>query len=382
MVINCPECSTKFRVNPERIPDAGAKVRCARCKHVFLVEKSIPEEVPAPIIAEPVAPPAEPVVEEKTEAADEQQHVNSADTEEDGFSYDQFRDLDATKSEDEDFTFGGEEEVESAVVEEPSADSVEDTNSDDFDEDDAFSFSAQEEEPAVEKTDDSLTEADSTEDDNKEEPEAPEEEEKVADVFAEEESEAEPEAPTPAVTPQKSNPSSSIIRVLLLLVLGLVIIGGALYFINGPEQLEQAIQQIFGQQTSPAESGKIDLTNLEGKFIKNKDAGELFVIRGEATNNFNEARAAIQVKGVIFDPNGKPLLQKTIFCGNPINDQELQVLPFDKLEEMMRNQFGKSLNNMKVNSKDAIPFVIAFRNLPKNLSEFSVDVTSSEPAVK
>ena len=76
------------------------------------------------------------------------------------------------------------------------------------------------------------------------------------------------------------------------------------------------------------------------------------------------------------------MLQKTIFCGNPINDQELQTLPFNKLEEMMRNQFGKSLDNMKVNSQEAIPFVIAFRDLPKNLSEFSVDVTSSEPAAK
>ncbi len=40
MIIICPECATKFDVAAERIPAGGAKVRCARCKHVFQVEKT------------------------------------------------------------------------------------------------------------------------------------------------------------------------------------------------------------------------------------------------------------------------------------------------------------------------------------------------------
>ncbi len=46
MIIVCPECSTTFNVNSDRIPDGGARVRCARCQHVFLVEKSLEPEVP------------------------------------------------------------------------------------------------------------------------------------------------------------------------------------------------------------------------------------------------------------------------------------------------------------------------------------------------
>ena len=64
MVIICPECSTKFRVKAERIPDAGAKVRCARCKHVFLAQKPIGEEpliIAPPIIEPPVEEPPPPV---------------------------------------------------------------------------------------------------------------------------------------------------------------------------------------------------------------------------------------------------------------------------------------------------------------------------------
>jgi predicted Zn finger-like uncharacterized protein len=45
MVITCPECSTRFNVTEERIPDAGAKLRCARCRHVFMVSQTVAEEV-------------------------------------------------------------------------------------------------------------------------------------------------------------------------------------------------------------------------------------------------------------------------------------------------------------------------------------------------
>lgn len=392
MVIVCPECSTKFRVNPERIPDAGAKVRCARCKHVFLAEKPIPEEQPAKMSPEPETsfeqpaeePPAFPAEAISEETTAEEPFVPSPEAEEDRFSYDQFRDLDTTKPDDEDFTFGTEEETEEVPVATPSSDFDQEVFSEDQEEE-AFSFSGPEDDSAAEQptiTTADKAEATAVEDEAK--ASDPEAQEKIASIFAADEpaTKPEPAKAAAAVAVQKSSPSTSIIRILLLLILGLVIIGGALYFINGPEQIEQAIQQIIGQQTHPMESGKIALTKLEGKFINNQGAGELFVIRGEATNNFKEARAGIQVKGVIFDQNGKPLLQKTIFCGNPINDQELQTLPFSKLEEMMRNQFGKSLDNMKVNSKETIPFVIAFRDLPKTLSEFSVDVTSSEPANK
>jgi len=171
--------------------------------------------------------------------------------------------------------------------------------------------------------------------------------------------------------------------MLLLLIIGILIIGGVFVYINGPDQLNQTFQQIFGQQMNrPVQTGQITLSELEGKFIKNKHDGDLFLIHGEAINNFSQPRAAIQVKGVIFDPNGKPLLQKTVFCGNPITLEELQTLSFVELEKIMGNQFGKDLSNMKVGSKKSIPFDIVFKELPQNLSEFSVKVTSSEAVTK
>ena len=44
MIITCPECLTKFRLDDERIPEEGARTRCSRCQHVFEVQKPPPPE--------------------------------------------------------------------------------------------------------------------------------------------------------------------------------------------------------------------------------------------------------------------------------------------------------------------------------------------------
>jgi len=49
---------------------------------------------------------------------------------------------------------------------------------------------------------------------------------------------------------------------------------------------------------------------------------------------------------------------------------------------MMGNQFGASLANLNVTSGQSIPFTIVFRNLPKSLSEFVVEVVDSKPVTK
>lgn len=326
MIIVCPECSTKFDVNADRIPDAGAKVRCARCKNVFTAYKEPDVEL--------IEDNGDDFVEEEGTPAVETSENTTEDTD---FSYDKFQELDS---------------------EEPAA---EESNDD-------FSYADLAKELASEGKQNAAAE---TAEEN-----AENNCEATTDV-------AEPEFPNQPASVKKGGPLASIIRILLTLILIIMIAVGIFIYQNGTEQLEQTIKQIIGQQTSaPVQTGQVNIDNWEGKFVLNKKAGELFLIRGEAINNFTEARAAIQVKGVVFDQNGKPLRQKTVFCGNAISDKDLLSLSFPELEKMMGNQFGKALSNMKINSKQRIPFDIVFNELPKNLSEFSVIVTSSQPATK
>ncbi len=353
MIIVCPECSTKFDVNSDRIPDGGAKVRCARCKHVFRAEKPLDLQPQHPGEGDFFA--EEAVTDSPIEETSSSESFDEPIADDSNFSYDKFQELDSEAMDEETFTFGAETETENGDITDTESTEKLDTIEKIF----------------IAKDEDSVP------------PEAVAEEAVVNKTSTKVEPPTQSKVASRPVEKKKGGPISSIIRILLLLILAILIIGGVFVYINGPDQLNQTIQQIFGQQTNrPVQTGQITLSELEGKFIKNEHDGDLFLIHGEAINNFSQPRAAIQVKGVIFDQSGKPLLQKTVFCGNPISLQEIQTLSFVELEKIMGNQFGKDLSNMKIESKKSIPFDIVFKDLPQNLSEFSVKVTSSEAVTK
>ena len=39
MVVSCPKCKAKYRVDPAKIGDKGSKIRCSKCKTLFIVRK-------------------------------------------------------------------------------------------------------------------------------------------------------------------------------------------------------------------------------------------------------------------------------------------------------------------------------------------------------
>lgn len=55
MVITCPSCSARYRLNPDKIKGRGAKITCPKCEHVFVVFSDSDAEAPRP--AAPSAPP-------------------------------------------------------------------------------------------------------------------------------------------------------------------------------------------------------------------------------------------------------------------------------------------------------------------------------------
>jgi predicted Zn finger-like uncharacterized protein len=62
MVAGCPKCSTRYRVDPERIGPDGAKLRCTKCSAVFLVRAPLAASEPPPAAPEPKTAP-EPEVD-------------------------------------------------------------------------------------------------------------------------------------------------------------------------------------------------------------------------------------------------------------------------------------------------------------------------------
>lgn len=75
MIITCPNCSTRFMLEDDQMPDAGRKVRCARCAHVWHAdanaEPAIAPREPAPVPAQAQA---------QDQAQDQDQAAPSDDT--------------------------------------------------------------------------------------------------------------------------------------------------------------------------------------------------------------------------------------------------------------------------------------------------------------
>jgi predicted Zn finger-like uncharacterized protein len=185
-------------------------------------------------------------------------------------------------------------------------------------------------------------------------------------------------------TPRRSGfspfPLTAIIFALLF-VLGISAIG--FYFVkSGPAAFNQLglgfVTNWLGM--TAAEEGGIVISKSVAAFQQNKEVGELFVVRGEAVNNFTKSRASIHIKVTLFDNRGRALLHKGAYCGNRLSSEQLATLPMAKIDEAMNNQFGDSLSNLGVKPGKGLPFVVAFANVPPEAVDFAVEVTGSTVA--
>jgi predicted Zn finger-like uncharacterized protein len=47
MIVQCPDCSTRYRLEPDLVPRERIRVRCPKCRYVFALDGRIREEEPA-----------------------------------------------------------------------------------------------------------------------------------------------------------------------------------------------------------------------------------------------------------------------------------------------------------------------------------------------
>jgi len=189
---------------------------------------------------------------------------------------------------------------------------------------------------------------------------------------------------TPAASAQEELPPLSITsrrkespRISGMLVfMGIIITGLVIFYaVWGYMTLTEDKGQISTQ-----EAGRITVRSVEASFIKNKKAGDLLVISGEAVNEYNKPRAAIQIKGLVFGADGEEVSSKIAFCGNPLTEEQLATMTMAQIEAAMANQFGDSLANMEVAPGDAIPFVIVIPKPPAGATDYGVEPVGSTVA--
>ena len=170
--------------------------------------------------------------------------------------------------------------------------------------------------------------------------------------------------------------------LLILILLGLCGATGYFYWIGEFPDVNSLLKHFMPPAAPPATTSLIKVTDLNGFFLNNTEAGQLFVVQGKAVNNYPEPRSAMEVQAKLFNRDGKLLRTRTAYCGNSISEEELRSLSLTKLRERSDNQFGDSLSNLNVAPGKSVPFTIVFNDLPSDLAEFTVEPGDSIPGSK
>ena len=191
--------------------------------------------------------------------------------------------------------------------------------------------------------------------------------------------------PAAQIEPQATKRISTPLMFVLLLVL---LAGGAFAAFTLLKRFDVRIPFLESYLGAPesaiADPGNLRMTTLEQLvktgFVENKTAGRLFVIKGKVRNDYPEARKFIMVKGVLYSKEGKPIQEKTVYCGNTLSESDLETLDKATMHTRLRDRFGDQRSNFRVPSGKVIPFLVVFSDLPQDLGEFSVEVVSSASA--
>ena len=195
----------------------------------------------------------------------------------------------------------------------------------------------------------------------------------------------EEELPPLSLTSRKKSGSLfPLIVILGAIVLIIALAGSGVYFIGGPKAFSKVglgfLVEWYGDKG--ADDGSIALKSVTAAYTVNSTAGELFVVRGEAVNNFKKPRASIQIKVSLLGAGGVTLVTKSAFCGNSLSNEQLASLPLVKIEETMNNQFGDSLANLGLKPGGTIPFVVVVSPVPKDATDYNVQVGGSTVATQ
>lgn len=334
MIVECEECQAKFNLDESKVPEQGRKVRCSKCKHVFVVKRPAPpvedlalgiedqEESPE------VGPSPEPPVEEPAVGTQGQEESLEVDE--------------------------GPAPPEEKLA---SREGIKEEDEFQIDDSEAESFAADlgttgtgEPEEEIEESFESTIKIDLS--DQQEMP------------FDEEE--AFPEEKEAKEVPMKKVMGTPILIALIGLIV--VVLGAAAYFFILPN--------VLGPPETP--TSNLTVSDLNGYFVQNVQIPKTFVIEGKIINESKKARRFIQVKGILFDNQGKPVKEQLAYCGNRISKKDLKTKAPKFMVRAMKIKAGSRGKNNKVKPGTSIPFSVVFFYLPTEMAEYSVEVVNSQ----
>lgn len=131
----------------------------------------------------------------------------------------------------------------------------------------------------------------------------------------------------------------------------------------------------------PEETAKVKdimLQNVRQYYVSNEKAGQLFVIEGKAVNNFKTPKEMIRIEATLFDEKGGTLASQDELAGNTVSLFQLQVMTRDELKNALSSQVGILTNNTNIAPGGETPFMVVFFDPPEAVKEFGVKVIDAK----
>jgi predicted Zn finger-like uncharacterized protein len=169
---------------------------------------------------------------------------------------------------------------------------------------------------------------------------------------------------------------------LLFGFLGMLVLGYALLGVYGRTHIEKtegllAQLPLIGPRfiASQFSEQNISLSDLKSSVWVTKDSKRVLAISGKATNTAPVPAATIQVEGTLYDATGKVLGQQQTFCGT---ETAAEMLPNLTIREIGILQNLAPPKQFSVASGQSINFLLVFVTPPATVSELSCRIVTAQ----
>jgi predicted Zn finger-like uncharacterized protein len=184
--------------------------------------------------------------------------------------------------------------------------------------------------------------------------------------------------------PRKRKKRSGMGGPVMLLILLFILVAGAYiasmtlgYKIPYLSDVKIPILEKYFKKEIPQKAAPKPIPNegsVNGRFISNDTAGELFIITGKIENPSTIPYSYLQVMGTLITKGKVKAKSLTTFCGNIISEEVLKTGNILDITKQLATREGAHNSNVNVKPGGFVPFMIVFSDLPDNLENFTVEV--------
>ncbi|WP_371905015.1 tetratricopeptide repeat protein [Desulfobacter postgatei] len=139
-----------------------------------------------------------------------------------------------------------------------------------------------------------------------------------------------------------------------------------------PEQLGEAQDLALYTQLAISEKNNLPPViaeeSIDGKFILSETEGDLFIVTGILKNPAAHDISHVKLKGVLFTSDNIEAINRTVYCGNTIDEANLKKMKITEIEKQLMTE------NRSIKPDVSSPFMFVFSNLPDNLKNFKVSL--------